>query len=92
MALGQIPRCDAHPGGGTRREVRNERVGTVEQAVQQFHALGQLRVERDRLLATVAPDEMRGKAARPVDNVVVVAGEIAAVGVLHLDHAGAEIG
>ena len=35
---------------------------------------------------------MRGQASGTVDDVVVGAGEVAAVGVLHLDHARAEIG
>ena len=53
---------------------------------------GDFRFERDRLLAAVAPDEVRGEATGTVDDVVVVAGEVTAVRVLHLDDAGAEVG
>ena len=60
--------------------------------MQNVHACGRLEVQRDRFLAAVAPDEVRGETARSVDDVVVVAGEVTAVGVLHLDDAGAEVG
>ena len=80
------------PRRRTRCEVRHECVGAVEQPMQQVDARGRLRVERHRLLAAVAPHEVGGQAARPVDDVVVVAREVAAVGVLHLDDAGAEVG
>ena len=60
--------------------------------MEDVHACGRLEVQRDRFLAAVAPDEVRCETAWAVDDVVVVAGEVAAVGVLHLDHASAEVG
>jgi hypothetical protein len=60
--------------------------------VQDLHACRRLEVQRDRFLAAVAPDEVCGETAWPVDDVVVFAGEVTAVGVLHLDDAGTEVG
>ena len=50
---------------------------------------GSFRSSGDGLLAAVAPDEVRGE---PAGRRVVAAGEVAAVGPLDLDDAGAEIG
>ena len=63
---GEVVGRKAHPRGRSRREVGHQRVGAVEQPVQHVHARGGLQVQRDRFLAAVAPDEVGGKATRPL--------------------------
>ena len=70
-------------------EVLEEDVGTVDQTPHDRNSLRGLEVDRDRLLAAVEPDEMRSGA---VHDVVVAAGEVAAVDAFHLDHPRAEVG
>src|SRR3954452_20416468 len=59
--------------------------------MQNLHACRRFEVERDRFLAAIAPDEVRGEATWPIDDVVVVTGEVTAVGVLHLDDPSTEV-
>ncbi len=77
-------------GGRARREVLHHDVGPGEQPLQRLGAARVAEVQRDRLLAPVEPDEVRGQFAE--HRVVVVAGEVTAARVLHLDGAGAEVG
>ena len=75
--------------GGAGCEVLQEDVGAVDQAPHDATALLGLEVDGERLLAAVEPDEVRSGA---VDDVVVAAGEVAAVDAFDLDHARAEVG
>src|SRR3954467_10527111 len=59
--------------------------------MQNLHASRRFQVERDRFFAAIAPDEVCGEATWPVDDVVVVTGEITAVGVFHLDDSSTEV-
>lgn len=85
----QRRRVQPEAGGGALCEVLHEHVCAVEQPVQDREAARVLQVEGDRLLAAVAPHEVRGEALR---GGVVGAGEVAAVGALDLDDPGAEVG
>ena len=92
MVHGEVGGRKAKARGGSRREIGDERICAVEQPMEDVHTHVRLQVQCDRFLAPVAPDEVRGEATGSVDDVVVVAGEVTAVGVLHLDHARAQVG
>jgi hypothetical protein len=89
VALRQVGRPDPQPGSRSRGEVGDQDVGTVEKLMQNIKACFGFQVERHRLLAAVGPHEVRGK---PVDDVVVVPGEVSPFGIFHLDDAGTEVG
>ncbi len=71
-------------------EVLDQHVGVAHHPQQHLLALGRLQVERDRALVAVQHQEGRRHA---VDARIAIAARIvAAVGLLDLDHVGAEVG
>lgn len=89
MPLSEFLRRQPQSRGGAGRQVGDECVSTIEQLVQDRNTFVGLEVQGDGLLAPVGPDEV-GRLAE--HHVVVVAGEVAALGIFDLDHAGAEVG
>jgi len=85
----QVRRAEAEPLGGTGGEVLYEDIRPGDQCLDGPLAGIGLQVEGDRLLGPVEPDEVRG---HPLDRLVIVAGEVARAGALHLDDPGAQVG
>ena len=80
---------DAGPSGRGGRQVLHEHVRSGHQPVEDGTVLGILQVQLNALLAPVGPHEECGRAAH---RTVVVTGEVALAGALHLEDAGAEVG
>ena len=74
---------------GTRGEVLDQHVGMTQELGEDGLGGRVLDVEGEAFLRPVGPDEMGGES---VDALVVAAGEVAAIGPLDLDDAGAEFG
>src|SRR5205814_506210 len=74
-------------------EVLQKNVGVVREIANDLLALGRAQVDRDRLLAAIA-GEVIGALTRAVllDERLETAGLVAAIGLLDLDHGGAELG
>src|SRR5207302_7189766 len=72
-----------------RAEVFDERVGLVEQPLEDLAAVGRFEVERDRFLAAIDRYEIGGFA---VLERTVLAGVITLLRRLDPDHSGAELG
>ena len=89
VTLLQIGGPDAEAGHRAWGEVGHQHVGTVQQLVQDVAPCLGFQVERHRFLAAVGPDEVRSK---PVDDFVVVAGEVSALGIFDFDDPRTEIG
>ena len=69
--------------------VLDEHIGALQQLLHQIHAALVFGIDRDRALGAIVVQERGGKAALTVRH---GAGEVAAAGVLDLDHLGALVG
>jgi hypothetical protein len=75
--------------GAGAHPARHDDIAACEQPVQDLDRSWVLEVERDRLLATVDPDEV---GRQTVHDIVVVPREVTAARMFNLDHASAEVG
>src|SRR5256712_6871304 len=83
-----VGRRRAEPIGRARREILDEDVRALDEPREDIRATGFLEIERQRLLGSIQPDEV---ARESLDGRVVPAREVAAVGPLDLDDAGAKV-
>jgi hypothetical protein len=87
-AAAQLVRRETETVDGPGREVLDEHVGALDHAAEEHPVVVAPKIERDRFLAAVEPDEI---GALAVDVGVVAAGEVA-LRALDLDHPCAGIG
>ena len=89
MTCGEGIVAEAKTFDGAGGEVVEEDVGAGEQAGEDVASFGLLEVEDDAAFAAVEPGEICGKA---VEDVIVVACEVAAIWALDFDDVGTEVG
>ena len=89
MSRMQLLESESHARGRSWRKDLNEDVRLRNEGLQPLQLLRDLEIERDALLASIRPHEMR---RQPIDSGIVATREIACTRPLDLDDARPEVG